>query len=130
MMRSAAILFATIFGGLSACTQGAVTPASAQASGRQCFLARDVNSFGAVSDDIVDVTVGAGRYFRLQLSGGCPNIDWSRRIALRTTSGTSWICEGLDAEIFSLDNTSFPGRCLVENVTPITKEQYRATRHH
>jgi hypothetical protein len=103
-------------------------PAAARAAGGQCFLARDVNSFGAVSDDVVDVTVGAGRYFRLQLSGGCSNLDWSRRIALKTTAGTSWICEGLDAEVISLD-APFPQRCLVENVTPLSKAQWLATRH-
>jgi len=128
MTRVAGSLFAAIFA-LAGCTQGPVPPASAQASARQCFLARDVNGFGAVSEDVVDVTVGASRYFRLQLSGGCPGIDWSRQIALRTTSGTSWICQGLDAEVFALGHTPFPQRCLVQSITPISKEQWRATRH-
>lgn len=113
---------------VSGCAQTAAGPTLAQSSGRQCFLARDVNSFGAVSDQVIDVSVGASRYFRLQLAGGCPTIDWSRRLALRTTTGTSWICEGLDAEIFSLDGP-FPQRCLVESVSPISKQQYLATRH-
>jgi hypothetical protein len=112
----------------SGCAQTGAGPTLAQSSGRQCFLARDVNSFGAVSDQVIDVSVGASRYFRLQLAGGCPTIDWSRRLALRTTTGTSWICEGLDAEIFSLDGP-FPQRCLVESVSPISKQQYLATRH-
>ena len=113
---------------VSGCAQTGAGPTIAQSSGRQCFLARDVNSFGAVTDEVIDVSVGASRYFRLQLAGGCPNIDWSRRLALRTTTGNSWICEGLDAEIFSMDGP-FPQRCLIDSVTPITKQQYLATRH-
>ena len=127
MIRTFAIVIAA-FGALASGCAPQAGPAAAQNTGRQCFLARDVNSFGAVSDEVVDVTVGAGRYFRLQLSGGCPNIDWSRRIALRTTTGTSSICQGLDAEVISLDSP-FPQRCLVENVTPISKAQWLATRH-
>ena len=33
-------------------------------SGRQCFLARQVNGYTSVSDQIVDVKVAANRYFR------------------------------------------------------------------
>lgn len=129
MTKSVGLLLAVIVAGLPGCSPNSLDAAPAQTSARQCFLSRDVNGFGAVSNDVVDVTVGANRYFRLQLSGGCPSIDWSRRIALRTTSGTSWICQGLDAEIFALDNTPIPQRCLVQSITPITKEQWRATRH-
>jgi len=130
MARSAAILVVVaMVAGLPACTQNTIAPMAAQTPARQCFLARDVNSFGAVTDETVDVRVGTGRYYRLQLSGGCPSIHWSRRIVLGTTSGSSWICQGLDAEISSLD-APFPQRCLVESVTPISKEQWRATRHY
>ena len=123
-----AILTAAAIAASAGCSQTPAAPATAQTSGRQCFLARDVNGFGAINDELVDVTVGANRYFRLHLSGGCPYLDWSRSLALRTTSGTSWVCSGYDAEIFARD-APIPQHCLVDAVTPISKEQWMATRH-
>ena len=114
----------------SGCAQQAPMPSSAQAAGRQCFLARNVNSWSAVADNLVDIEVGASNYYRLGLSGACPNIDWSRRLALRTTGGSSWICDGLDAEVIVLDPVGgVPQRCFVTSITPLSKAQYLATRH-
>jgi len=103
-------------------------PTAAAGQGRQCFPARNVNSFSPVrGEQIVDVRVGASRYYRLTLAGVCPEVDWSMRLALRTRGGSSWICEGGDAEIVVRGPT---GRetCLVSDVQQISREQYRASR--
>src|SRR6186997_1628459 len=65
----------------------------------RCFLASQVNGFTPRGNDAVDVRVGANRSYRLSLAGPCPDVDWSFRLALRTTGGSSWICQGADAEI-------------------------------
>ncbi len=112
---------------VSACTQQPAT-ASTQSSGRQCFLASQANGYTPVSDEAVDVQVGANRYFRLELHGSCPNIDWSRRLALKTTGGGSWICQGLDAEIIVPEPGFGAQRCLVRAVRPLTKDEWLADR--
>lgn len=102
-------------------------PLAAQPGGRQCFLARQVNSYTSVSDQAVDVKVGANQYYRLSLDGFCPQSAFSRRVALRTTGGGDWICQGLDAEII-VPFAAGPERCLVNNVQPISREQWLADR--
>ena len=98
-MKSALILIATAAIAVTGCSAQPAAPALAAAnSGRQCFLARQVNGYTSVSDQIVDVKVAANRYFRLSLDGSCPQADFSRRVILRTTGGSDWICQGLDAE--------------------------------
>jgi hypothetical protein len=107
--------------------QPAANPAMAQ--GRQCFLANQVNSFSpGRGGDFVDVRAGVSRYFRLDVSGGCPNVDWSTRVGIRSVGGGSWICEDYDAELI-VPEPGIGGRCPISKVTPITKAQYFATEH-
>lgn len=113
---------------LYACTAEPVAPAIAQSTGRECFRASQVNGFSPVSDTIVDVQVGASRYYRLSLMGTCPNAVWTHRVALRTTGGGNWICQGLDAEIIVPDPMS-PERCLVSGIEPISKADWVAGQH-
>jgi len=125
-----ALLLAASAALVSGCAQqppGAVAGAGAAASGRQCFHADEVNGFSAPSDEIVNVTVGANRHFQFRLAGACPDVNWSNRIALRTTGGSSWICQGLDAELL-VPSPIGPQRCLVTDVRPISEEEWRARR--
>lgn len=73
-------------------------PTGARAEGRECFRAGDVNSFSRVDDTAVNVRAGPNDYYRLELVGACPDVDWTLRIAIRTR-GSSWICRGHDAEL-------------------------------
>ena len=125
MKRSAALLLPlAIIPPLSACASQSPGVTSARSSRAQCFLGSQVSGFGNASDTSVDVKVGANRYFRLALLGPCHDIDWSTTLALRTTGGSSWICQGNDAEIFVPGPIG--GRCLVTDVRPITREQWNA----
>src|SRR5918993_1010007 len=97
-------------------------------SGRQCFHAGSVNDFDARGNDVIDVRSGANRYFRLQLFPGCPNTNWTRQVALRTTSGSSWICQGLDAELIVPEPGIGPQRCLVTSVRRLSDAEVAALR--
>jgi hypothetical protein len=126
MTRSAYVFLPTAAAALAGCA--AQPAAMAGTSGRQCFRAQDVNGYTPVSDNVVLVQAGASRYFRLDLAGSCPNIDWSRRIALQSTAGSSWVCQGLDAEVIAPDPSGFPQRCLVTAIRQITRDEWRAAR--
>ena len=124
MVRTA--IFALATSALAGCAaQPTAAPTATQRSGGQCFLATQVNSFTPTKAGFVDVRVGASRYFRLALGGGCPNVDWSMRVGIRSVGGGSWICEGYDAELIVPD-PSGSERCPVSQVTAISKEQYLA----
>ena len=110
---------------VAACTNAAQSAAQVANSGRQCFNASNVNNFHAIGQDAVIITVGVNRYYQLDLVGTCPDIDWSLRVGLRSTSGSSWICEGLDAE-FIVPSPSGVQRCPVVGVHPISPEAAKA----
>ncbi|HKC02100.1 MAG TPA: DUF6491 family protein [Sphingomicrobium sp.] len=109
----------------TACAAPGPQPAGRAAGSRQCFNASSVNSFNAISDNAVIVTVGVNRYYQLDIVGTCPDIDWLLRVALRSTSGSSFVCEGLDAE-FLVPSPSGLQRCPVVGVHPISPEAAKA----
>ena len=114
---------------LAACSSQPVTSsAAATAPARDCFSARDVNGFSSVSDTVVDVKVGSNRYYRLTTDGSCPNGNFQPRVTLRTLTGGSWICQGLDAEIVVPDPAGAE-RCQVRAIQPITKADWLADSH-
>ena len=110
---------------LASCAQQPRGPNYASSS-RQCFHAGSVNDFDARGNGVVDVRAGANRYFRLQLFGSCPNVNWSQRVALRTTAGSPWICQGLDAEIIVPSPGIGPERCLVSSVRRLSDAEVAA----
>jgi hypothetical protein len=124
VMIKMALLIAAEAALLVACTNQPPNVASARSTGHQCFLASQVNGFGHATDNSVDIWVGAGRYYRLDLIGPCHDINWSTALAIRSTGGSNWICDGADAEI--IVPGPIGGRCLVNGVHPITKEEWNA----
>ena len=124
MVRTA--IFALATSALAGCAAPpAANPAMVQRTGGQCFLANQVNSFTPTKAGFVDVRAGASRYFRLDLGGGCPNVDWSTRVGIQTVGGGSWICEGYDAELI-VPEPGIGGRCPISRVSAISKAQYLA----
>jgi len=118
---------------LAGCTAAPPAPAAQAAAGqgRQCFNASTVNSFHAVNEQTVLVTAGVKHMYELQIVGTCPDIDWTQRLALRSTGGSPWICQGLDAELI-VPSPSGTQRCPVVGVrelSPAEVQAYRSSRH-
>ena len=112
----------------TACTTGNQQSAqAAQRDGRQCFNVAQVNGFHAIDRDTVQVTVGARTIYQLEIVGVCPDVDWSLRVGLRSTSGSSWVCSGLDAELI-VPSPSGVQRCPVTGVRLLTPEEVEASR--
>jgi hypothetical protein len=105
-------------------TANSAGPAGAT-SGRQCFNAMSVNGFNAVDDDTVIITTNANTQWKLDIVGACPDIDWSQQIALRTTSGSSFICDSMDAELLVPSRTGTQ-RCPVGGIQRLTNDQAKA----
>jgi len=108
------------------------TPAAARNAGQQCFNVRNVYNFHAVNDRTVLVEVGTSRMYELQIVGVCPDVDWTQRLAIRTTGGSSWVCSGMDAELV-IPSPSGTQRCSVvgtRELSPAEVQAYRASRKH
>jgi hypothetical protein len=126
-MRTQAILLTALAAAaISACTAYGQQPGQAGGTAaRQCFRAGDVNNFWGATDDSVLVRTGVRDVYRLELSGVCHDIDWANRIALKSTSGSSWICRGLDAEIL-VPSPIGPQRCLVTDIRKLGPDEAKA----
>ncbi len=112
--------------GIAGCAAQPGQGAAVHAMGtRQCFTPREVSGFTGTVDRNADIKVGTSRYFRLELGGGCPDIDWSQRIGIRARGGGTFICEGYDAELIVPDPTRTQV-CPVSAIHAISREQYLA----
>ena len=133
MTKSALILLsAGAAAVVAACAQqaaGAPAPASSSTA-RQCFSARNVSGFTAQGENTVDIQVGVRRYFRAELAGVCPNVNWARRVAVVTRSGSSFVCEGFDAEIVVPDPNLGPQRCQIRSIRRLTDAEARALKYY
>lgn len=128
MKTSGTIVGTTFFAalGVAACTPN--PPAANQASSRSaCFNASMVNNFNGNPDGTVDITVGVDKYYRLTTDGTCSDIDWKTQVALKTTTGSDFVCGPYDAE-FIVPNPTFSRKCAITAIAPLTKEQYLAAR--
>jgi hypothetical protein len=119
---------------IAACvaTEPGAPASAAAAKQQQCFNVRNVYNFHAVNDRTVLVEVGTSRMYELQIVGVCPEIDWTQKLAIRTTGGSSWICRGMDAELV-VPSPSGTERCPVvgtRELTPAEVQAYRASRKH
>jgi hypothetical protein len=114
------------FTGVASCAAQPRQGTTSQTTGaRQCFTPREVSGFTGTVDRNADIKVGTSRYFRLELGGGCPDIDWSQRIGIRARGGGNFICEGYDAELIVPDPTRTQV-CPVSAIHAISREQYLA----
>jgi len=112
--------------GLVVASMAGDAPASAfQPAARQCFRAAEANGFTARDENAVDIRVGSRRHYRLSLFAPCPDLGFSHRVALRARGGSSWICEGSDAQIL-VNGPTGPQRCLVRDIRRLTPEEVTA----
>ena len=115
---------------VAGCAQQAASAPAAASSGRECFSARNVSSFKAQGDNAVDIQVGVRRYYRLQLAGVCPNMNWARRVAVVARSGSSFICQGLDAELVVIDPEPRPAALPGQQCTRLSDAEARALKYY
>jgi hypothetical protein len=85
-----------------------------------------INGFAAPDDETVYIRVGVRDVYRLKLFGSCPNMSWDQRIALQNRSGSSFICNALDAEVLAHDPGLGLQRCPVSEIRKLTPAEAAA----
>ncbi len=95
-------------------------------SARQCFWASGVTSFSDAGPNRALVNVGRQDTWQLELSPGCPNVDYAMRLGI-VSRGSERICSGVDAELL-VPTASERGfqRCLVRNVRKLSPQEAAA----
>lgn len=121
-------IFGFAFVALAGCApaEGPRSAATASRNG-QCFSARLANNFRPVGRDAVDVEVSRSRVYRLSLGAGCFDVNWAQSVALRSRTGSGFICSAADAELI-VPSVSGTDRCLVTGVRQLSEAEIAASR--
>jgi hypothetical protein len=93
-------------------------PARTAASAGQCFNVESVTGFSPVDRDTVDVRIGAARAYRLELSGGCEDIDWASGLAIRSRTGRL-ACSHCEVDLI-VPSSIGPGRCFATSMRQLS----------
>jgi hypothetical protein len=133
-MKASAALLAVVAGlvfspGFGLAEPAGSVPASAPSTAdkapvRQCFLARNVNSFKEAGREAVNIRVGVRDIYRLDLFSTCDELRWTETIGLESR-GSSWICSGLDA-VLIVPTATGPRRCPVTAVHKLSDDEINA----
>jgi len=111
---------------LAACS--AEPPAAGVAGAQQCFWNSQVTGFSDAGPDRAIVNIGSRESWELELSPGCPDVDYAQRIAL-VARGGSRICSGSNVELVVPDTSRTSARrCLVRSVRKLSAEEAAAVR--
>ncbi|MBO9624701.1 MAG: hypothetical protein J7500_18495 [Sphingomonas sp.] len=95
---------------------------------RRCFLPREVRNFTAVDSTTVHLRVGRDIY-RVETFGVCPDLNWTNRMAIRTTGGSSMICVGSGLGVTILTRGPSGRRsCQVRSIRALTPEEVQGLR--
>lgn len=88
-MRKLTVLFCAL--AAAACTQTGAGM-SGEDNGRDCFNANTIAGYNLVDNRTIEVQVGASRRYLLRTNFNANDLDWTQRIAVRSSTG--WICTG------------------------------------
>jgi hypothetical protein len=91
----------------------------------QCFYTRNVTSFAAPDEHNLYVRVGVRDVYHFEMFGPCPDIDWNQRLAL-VSRPSSWICNGMDAEVITHAIGLGRQRCQVRDMQKLTPTEIAA----
>lgn len=131
MIRSMVVSTAVAMLALSGCA-GSERGVRGDAAARECFSASSIRGFTAQDDTTVRLEVGARETYELTLFGYCPDIDWTRSLALRTSAGSSWICtdNAMGVEVIVLDRSvpGGPDRCRVRSMRKLDSAELEAEK--
>lgn len=127
-MRNALLIAAAAVGVLAAGPSVADHHQGEGKSQRACFRADQVRNFSASDDDRVYVHVTSRQVFELKVLGGCPNVDWTNRLALKAR-GSNWVCAGGDVDlIVPQAGGGRPMTCMVRAVRQLSEDEVKALR--
>ncbi|ESQ80528.1 DUF6491 family protein [Asticcacaulis sp. YBE204] len=110
------------FGGLSLANAEPETTAASKVAPKHCVNAGNLDRRMVVDKTTVLIEDGFGRAALLKLSRPCQNLDDMDRIGFEF-EGSTQICGPRDVKILYSRFNEAPIRCLVESVTPLSKEQ-------
>jgi hypothetical protein len=124
-MKTTLAIAATLLAGVAATPVATAKSPAAKYDRDQCFYTKMVSGFSAPDDKTLYVRVGAREVYRFDMFGHCPDIDWNQNLAL-VSRPSSWICNGMDAEVITHSPGIGQQRCPVAHMQKLTPEEVAA----
>jgi hypothetical protein len=114
---------------IGALLAGAALAAPAVAQDQtQCFDTSEIRDTVRVSPREITISTRDNRFFRVTTKNDCRSASFNDPLVFNTGGSSGRICRPVDATLSSGLKPNTP--CLVESITPITKEQAEAARAH
>jgi len=109
----------------------APSPKSAKAAPaeNQCFLINQFEDWRAPNDKMMYIRVNLDEYFRIDMSGECPELTYPDPHLITVWRGTNEVCGPLDWDLKVADGTgpgSFSVPCIVKAQTRLTPAEVAA----
>ena len=129
-IRAAAAAAAITLTAIAGCAETS-DPESAGSQGAartapRCFSASNARNFRQVDSRTVHLRVGRRDFYRIDLLGPCPNLDFSLRVGFQT-SGSSLVCTGTAVgNSLVVRGARGPERCPIRSITAMTPEEVAA----
>jgi len=128
-MRFLALASAAILA--SAISASAQQPESAQQPAQntppKCFFVTQFDNWKAPDENTMYIRVNMNKYYRLDMSGGCPALTWPDAHLIMHIRGANTICSPLDWDLkVSQGFHDIPTPCIVKAMTPLTADQAAA----
>lgn len=131
MMKRIAIAAAVTGLALAAANVPAVAAADAPdapaKAGRTCFFASQLNGWRSDGDRVVYLEVGARDVYRADLFSRCHDLDSALELGVRSRTGGSSICDGLDVELV-VPGAIGPQTCHVTKLQKLSVEEVAALK--
>jgi hypothetical protein len=124
-MKTPLALAAALLACSTAAPSATAKSPAAKYDANQCFYTRMVSGFAAPDEKTLYGRVGVRDVYRFDMFGRCPDIDWNQHLAL-VSRPSSWICNGMDAEVITHAVGIGRQRCPVTAVRKLTPEEVAA----
>ncbi|MDC7675646.1 DUF6491 family protein [Asticcacaulis machinosus] len=89
---------------------------------KQCYDLGNMRSRMVIEPDSLLIEDAFGKYVLLKLTAPCRHIDELDKIGFEF-NGSTQLCRKTDVKILHSRNTEAPLRCLIDTMTPLTKDE-------
>lgn len=126
------LAIAAVIAGLGLTAAGATATAAPDTAPdkpeRSCFFSNQINGWRSERNErTVYLEVGPSQMYRAELFSRCLGVDDALEIGVRTRSGGSSICDGMDVDLI-VPGPIGPQTCAVTKLTKLTPEEIAALK--
>jgi hypothetical protein len=104
---------------------GSMAASTANAAS-SCFWSSEYWRWKAADAKTIYIRVGIKRFFRLDLTTACHNIEMSNVYLVTTIRGSNLICNGIDWDLKATQDGGIAQGCIVKTMTALTPEEAAA----